>query len=192
MRVQQRRLLPSAGRLLVATPALGDPNFSRTVVLLVQHQADVGSLGIVLNRPLKVKLSDVLHGLPEERQEKLWLGGPVQPEELQVLHRMEALAALSTAVEEGVWIGQGTEFVARLLVSVGADPQGRHYRCFAGYAGWGSGQLQAEIKDHAWVVVPCGPEAAFGSDHDLWAEMSLRAVLPGGRDAAFIAKARQN
>ncbi len=192
MRALSRSLQPAAGRLLVATPTLQDPNFSRTVVLIGRHHVEAGSFGIVLNRPLKVNLTEVLNGLPTERAEKLWLGGPVQPEELQVLHRIEALASLSTEVAEGLWLGQGAAFAARVLFSVGEDPEGRHYRCFAGYAGWGTGQLQAEISERSWVVVPCGPEAPFGSDTDLWAEMSLRAVLPGGRDPQFINKARQN
>ncbi|HEY0952290.1 YqgE/AlgH family protein [Nocardioides sp.] len=160
-----------AGMLLVATPALLDPNFADTVVLLldVDHQ---GALGVVLNRPSAVSVDDVLEGWGEvvAEPEVLFQGGPVG------LQGALAVATLTDAadVPVGFRVIEGRLGLVDLdtpleLLRGGID----QLRIFAGYAGWGADQLDGEIEEGSWYVVPGEPADAFRADSaDLW-----RAVL---------------
>jgi len=159
------------GRLLVATPILDDPSFWRTVVLLCSHD-DEGSLGLVLNRPLE---SAVLDLVPEWRSfvaspQVVFSGGPV--DELQGF----ALGRSDRVYEEPWW--QPITPGVGMLGSEG-DPttiEGvEHLRIFAGYAGWGGGQLEEELGEEAWFVVDPRPEDVFSPHPErLWHEVLAR------------------
>ena len=137
--------VPHRGSLLVATPQLEDPNFRRSVLLLVEHGPD-GSLGVVLNRPSTTSLDGVLPGwaLTTGSPSRIFSGGPVQPDALL------ALAPTSTA-----WVGstQVTEQIAMLDLEADIDPDqidATSVRYFIGYSGWSPGQLGFEIEEGAW------------------------------------------
>lgn len=160
------------GRLLVANPLLPDPNFDRTVVLLLAYNKD-GALGLVLNRPSETRVA-----APLPQWEHLaaspavvFVGGPVQHQAVICLARApeEAEAAGWNAVTPDV----GTvdlEIDPRLLA-----PRFGAVRVFAGYAGWGAGQLEAEIEAEAWWVVDAEPEDAFSDAPDeLWTRVLRR------------------
>lgn len=169
------------GRLLVATPALGDPNFSRAVVLVLDHDED-GSLGVVLNRPTQVPVGDVLPPWAElaTHPHVLFQGGPVALD-----------SALGVAVVSGEDEPLGWRQVhGRLgLVDLDAPPQVlaaemQNLRIFAGYAGWSSGQLEQELEEGAWYLVDSLPTDAFtGEPEDLWREVLRRQ----GGDLALVA-----
>ncbi|GAA4922577.1 putative transcriptional regulator [Stackebrandtia albiflava] len=155
------------GRLLVATPALQDPNFERTVVLLVGSEPS-GSLGVVLNRATEVPVADVLGDWGRLAQEPavLFEGGPVQP---------EAAIALGWARNGAGEADCFKPFAGRLgTVDLGADPDVLTrtldgMRVFAGYASWGPGQLDGEIEEGAWMVFDSLPSDPFASrPEDLW------------------------
>ena len=142
------------GRLLVATPALGDPNFERTVVLILEH-GEEGAAGVVLNRPTEMEL---IGHLPdwEDRAAMpgvVFVGGPVQPTGVICL-------ALSEGEIETLDPTQAPDDVGAAVDQI---------RVFAGYAGWGPGQVEAEIMEGAWFVVEGRADDAM-SDHpdDLW------------------------
>jgi putative transcriptional regulator len=162
-----------AGRLLVATPVIGDPNFDRTVVLLLDH-GDDGALGLVLNRPTDVAVGESLPqwadlvGPPAV----VFVGGPVEQAAAIGLGR-----PLDTpATEDPPWspIPSGRSGVGPLVtVDLGADPGPgaalASVRVFVGYAGWGPGQLEAELDQEAWVVARPRPDDLWGADpEDLW------------------------
>ncbi|MFH8472773.1 YqgE/AlgH family protein [Streptomyces sp. NPDC018000] len=158
------------GRLLVATPALADPNFDRAVVLLLDHDEE-GSLGVVLNRPTPVGVCDILTswaGLTGE-PDVVFQGGPVSLD-----------SALGVAVipgDEGP-LGWRRVYGAIGLVDLEAPPELLaaalgSLRIFAGYAGWGPGQLETELAEGAWYVVESEPgDVSFPRPENLW-----RAVL---------------
>ncbi|NLU79466.1 YqgE/AlgH family protein [Micromonospora sp. HNM0581] len=168
------------GKLLVATPALKDPNFDRTVVLLVAHEPG-GALGVVLNRATEVPVADVLRdwGDLARHPAVLFEGGPVQPESAICLARMR------TPVRRLKGFHQVSGAVGTLDLSV--DPQRlrenvQGIRVFAGYAGWSTGQLEQEIEDGSWFVLDALPGDAFvDRPDDLW-PMVLRRQ--GGMMAA--------
>ena len=157
-----------AGRLLVATPVIGDPNFDRTVVLLLDH-GDDGALGLVLNRPTDV---DVGESLPQ------WAALVTDPAVVFVGGPVEQAAAIglgrptpgSHDREDRPWSpiplaadGPGPLATLDLSADPGPDPRLEDVRVFVGYAGWGAGQLKAELDQEAWLVLP-----AVGSD--LWGD----------------------
>jgi putative transcriptional regulator len=157
-----------AGRLLVATPLLGDPNFRRAVVLVVEDEPAEGTLGVVLNRPTEVTVAQVLEPWTALATDPsvVFKGGPVSP------NSALGLAMVPGGGEEPVgWRAlDGTELASTLgLVDLDTPPQLlaggiASFRVFAGYAGWGPGQLQAEISDGAWYVVPAEPADPFAPE----------------------------
>ncbi|MDG4793147.1 YqgE/AlgH family protein [Micromonospora sp. WMMD1082] len=171
---------PMSGKLLVATPALKDPNFDRTVVLLVAHEPG-GALGVVLNRATEVPVADVLRdwGDLARHPAVLFEGGPVQPDSAICLARMRP------PVRRLKGFHQVSGAVGTLDLSV--DPQRlrdsvQSIRVFAGYAGWGTGQLEQEVEDGSWFVLDALPGDAFVErPDDLW-PMVLRRQ--GGMMAA--------
>ena len=176
-----------AGRLLVATPMLGDPNFRRTVVLLVEHEAEQGTLGVVLNRPTEIPVGRVLEPWTELTTEPsvVFTGGPVSP------NSALALAHVPGTDEPVGWHPlDGAPAMTRLgLVDLDAPPGLLaaaivSLRVYAGYAGWGAGQLQAEIEEGAWYVVPAEPSDAFHPDPErLWPAVLRRQ----GGELAYVA-----
>lgn len=164
-----------AGLLLVATPALVDPNFDHSVVLLLDHD-DGGSLGVVLNRPSPVPVGDVLADWQPLATEPgvLFQGGPVGTDSAL------AVAALpgQSADEEPVgWrrVFDGTGIVDLDTPTEIVEPVLSSLRIFAGYAGWGTGQLEAEIEEGSWYVVPSVGADIFGHDPEgLWSRVLRR------------------
>jgi putative transcriptional regulator len=179
-----------AGELLVATPLLGDPNFRRTVVLVVEHEPGEGTLGVVLNRPTEVSVGQVLEPWTDlaTGPSVVFTGGPVAPTSAL------ALALATSDAEPLGWRGiDAVPGMSRIgLVDLEAPPQViaaeiSSLRVFAGYAGWGSGQLQAEIDEGAWYVLPGDPADPFMADPArLWqavlrrqgGELALVATYP--------------
>ena len=148
----------------MATPALGDANFAHTVVYLLEHGAE-GAVGVVVNRPSEVEVADALPqwDMLAARPRVLFLGGPVQPEAVVALGRDAAASEQVQPVEGSVGI---VDLRADPLALVG---QINGLRLFAGYAGWGEGQLEAEIADGGWFVVDAVPDDVFGGrPGDLW------------------------
>jgi putative transcriptional regulator len=167
------------GKLIVATPALGDPNFERTVVLVLEHGAQ-GALGIVLNRPTDTPLSEAVSDWAPlaSAPAVVYLGGPVG---------IGTIIALGRAADEDD-APPGTEPVTGTLVAVdlSTDPEAlvsrlTDLRVWTGYAGWAGGQLEAELAQEAWFVVDADVADATTSDPGaLW-----RAVL--GRQPGTLA-----
>ncbi|HEX4214143.1 MAG TPA: YqgE/AlgH family protein [Candidatus Dormibacteraeota bacterium] len=164
------------GRLLVATPQLGDPNFVRTVLLVVQHR-DEGAVGVVLNRPSEVAIEQVLPnwaGLASGPQ-VVFRGGPVSPEAAL------CLARVSGGEEPMGWKCLEVPGLEDLgLVDLDAPPVMLAYklaglRVFAGYAGWDAGQLENEIGDGSWYLLPAIAADPFSEDpRALWQRVLRR------------------
>jgi putative transcriptional regulator len=166
------------GRLLVATPLLGDPNFRRTVILVVEDEPEEGTLGVVLNRPTEVQVAQVLESWTDlvTGPTVVFKGGPVSPNSALAL-------ALARGEDEPLgWRSlDGSSLMSRLgLVDLEAPPELladgiTSLRVFAGYAGWGPGQLREEIAEGAWYVLPGQPTDAFLADPErLWPEVLRR------------------
>lgn len=152
------------GRLLVATPALLDPNFAHTVVLVLEH-GDEGALGLVLNRPSETEVSEALPDWESVAGEPplVFVGGPVQQNAIVGL----APAGSAAAGVEPVVAGVGIVDLEQDPVVLAAELD--RVRLYAGYAGWGEGQLEAEIDAGSWFVVECDEADVFTAEPDrLW------------------------
>lgn len=162
---------PAAGRLLVATPSLVDPNFASAVVLVLDHDGD-GSLGVVINRPSAITVASVLPdwAASVDPPEVLFEGGPVST---------DAALAVALVPDSGSDpIGFRCLFGRTGIIDLDTPPEVlapaiTRMRVFAGYAGWGSGQLEAEIEEGSWYVVD-------SSAHDIF------AAEPGGLWSAVL------
>ena len=137
------------GRLLFATPALFDPNFRRTVVLVGEH-GEEGAMGLVLNRPSDATVGEAVPPLAAVvgGEARVHVGGPVQPEAVLVLAEFEDPDASATLVVGDVGFASSDGDLEELAGQV------RRARVFAGYSGWGPGQLEAELEEESWLVEP--------------------------------------
>ena len=157
------------GQLLIAGPGLLDPNFWRTVVLIVEH-SDEGALGLVLNRPSETTVGEAVAELEEllDLDDPLYVGGPVQPSALIVLAEFDrpAEAALIAFEDVGV-LANGAQEDPSLSV--------RRGRAFVGHAGWGPGQLDDEVERGDWIIERAVRDDAFtGTPLDLWSSVLTR------------------
>jgi putative transcriptional regulator len=158
------------GQLLIAGPTLGDPNFWRTVVLIVEHNED-GALGLVLNRPSDTTVGEAVPQLQEivDPDEDVLVGGPVQTSSVIVLAEFEDPddAALIAFDDIGI-LGNGVE-AEQLSAGV------RTARAFAGHAGWGPGLLDGELERGDWILEPARRSDAFAVEpRELWASVLTR------------------
>jgi putative transcriptional regulator len=168
------------GRLLIASPALVDPNFARTVVLITEHGPE-GAMGVVLNRPSEIEVGDVAPELAPivVDGEPVFIGGPVQPQALVVLAEFSDSRAAAWIIAEDVgFVAAETEYGDLTDVV-------RRGRVYAGYSGWDAGQLEGELAEEAWIVEPPMPAELFPDDPlALWQDVLARK----GGQFALIAK----
>lgn len=144
-----------AGHFLIANSALKDSNFDRSVVLVVEHD-DEGAFGLIVNRPLSTTLDEAVEGLDDRASlTRLFEGGPVRKDTLFVLHRNGSAEERGEEVLPEVYLGG-----SRTLLEVLVD-ENELFHVYAGYAGWGAGQLESELKAKSWVTVPAGQELIF-------------------------------
>lgn len=181
-----------AGQLVVATPSLADPNFERTVVLLLQADPDDGALGLVLNRPTGTGVGEVLPDWAVLTAEPgvVFTGGPVQPNAAICLGhgRPGGPAVAAFSVLEGF---PGTSIGTIDLDSPPEQlaPAVSEVRLFAGYAGWSAGLLEAEVEEGAWWVLDALPGDAFSADPE---QMWTRVLRRQGPPIAFAASYPQD
>jgi putative transcriptional regulator len=159
-----------AGQLLLASPALHDPNFERTVVLIALHGAD-GAMGVVLNRPSESSVAEAAPQLADAlgEDDPIFLGGPVQPSAIVLL--AEFLDPDHAGVLALGRIGLPAPDADLQELALATD----RVRAFAGFAGWGEGQLEEELERGDWIAQPALPDDVFSDAADeLWERVLTR------------------
>jgi putative transcriptional regulator len=152
------------GQLLVASPTLIDPNFARAVVAIANHDED-GALGVILNRPSDTEVAEAVPELDGvvDAEEVVFVGGPVQPASIVVLAEFDDPDEAAFLVVGGIGLVSDRTGLERL------ETVTARRRVYAGYAGWGPGQLEAELEREDWIVEPALPEDVFAEEPiDLW------------------------
>jgi len=134
------------GVVLLARDVLQDPNFMATVVLICIYGKDGGAYGLVLNRMSHMPLSEIFDGYDQKHRE-VYIGGPVQQDEIQIVQLTETPVKESHRIADGVYLGGKWEDIDQLL-----SLDQRTTRLFLGYSGWGPGQIEAELEQGAWDV----------------------------------------
>jgi putative transcriptional regulator len=168
------------GQLLIAGPALVDPNFARSVVLILEHSEE-GAMGLVLNRPVETTVDEAAPELADvvDGAQALFQGGPVQPSGVIVLAEFADPDDAAMLVVGGVGPLSASADLDTVQVVEGRA------RAFAGHAGWGPGQLESELERDDWFVDPARAQDAFAADaHRLWAAVLERK----GGEYALVAR----
>lgn len=176
---------------IAAMPQLADPNFHRTVVLVLRH-GEVGAFGLVINRPANITVAQLCQSqeIPYEgpADQPVMIGGPVETDRhLLVLHGEpvadDAPLPNDTQVIQGVNLVTSRDALVQLL-----HRGARRFRCYVGYAGWAPGQLDAELAGGSWVPLPASPALLFDEPADEVWESALRkagidpgTLVPGGQ-----------
>lgn len=151
-----------ANNLLIAMPGMADPNFSSTVTLICEHNDD-GALGIVINRPLSLKLGGLFEQLElteadaEAADHPVLMGGPVGPERGFVLHQPSGSFENSLAVSSDIHLTLSRDVIDAMAAGSGPDKT----LVALGYAGWQGGQLEDEMLANSWLTVPATPNIVF-------------------------------
>jgi putative transcriptional regulator len=189
--VHRRLLVPSqagdlakelaAGKLLVARRSLADPNFAQTVILLVQHNDEEGTVGLILNRQTKIpvsRLSKEIEGA-KGRSEPLYLGGPVQTEGVMALVRSRAKLEEAKQVLADIYMISSKTSLEKTISSNSAASS---LRLYLGYAGWDAGQLEWELGMDAWDVLPASAAVVFDPHPEtLWSRLMEQRELQMAR-----------
>ena len=159
-----------AGRLLVASRDLSDPNFAETVVLLVRHD-DEGVLGLILNRPTKIPISRAFPKLPEAKglADPIYAGGPVQRSVILALLKSDAKPEDAEPVLEHVSMISSQSLLEKTLE---ARPESGAFHLYLGYSGWTAKQLDMEVELGAWHIFPGAAAIVFDANPEsLWTRM---------------------
>jgi len=169
---------PQDAVFLVATSKIPEGNFHQTVVLLIRHDRD-GAFGLIINRPSLISASRMVPGLKirPKQDVELWQGGPVDPGSWFVLIRSSETLEGATQISGNLQISSDQDLLRKLLRK--KKFKGR-FRIYSGYAGWASGQLEAELMRGGWKVVEGGADAVFSADPaELWSRYwpGLRAAV---------------
>lgn len=164
------------GQLLLALPTLGDPRFRGSVVLMCEH-GEEGALGLIVNHPMQLQLGTVLKqlNLPEAGTEvasrPVFSGGPVETQRGFVIHDAPGRFADSLDLGDHLAVSSSEQ----ILQAIGEGRGPNRFLIVLGYAGWGPGQLEAELRENAWIPVPATPELIFDTSiKDRWRQAAIQ------------------
>ncbi len=185
------------GQFLIAGKNLRDPNFFKSVVLVVEH-SEKGAIGLVVNQPTPVNLADALgqHMEVPATDEVVYVGGPVSPTALFILHNSQLLDPDAATVSPGIYLGSHPQvFEEAIAQKLGGKGSGKmqqlDYRVFCGCAGWDAGQLEQELARADWLLHPAtGADVFDCQPHTMWETLYQQALrseslvphLPGDPD----------
>lgn len=171
-------------QFLVAMPTLADPNFQQSVTFICEHNAQ-GALGIIINRPSNVVLGDIFKQLSIDASDTqsnslpVWQGGPVQVERGFVIHTPVGTWESTLKLDPGLGVTTSRDVLTAIARGAGPD------KAFIalGYAGWGAGQLEAELAENAWLSTPADPHILFDLPVDQRWQAAARKI---GVDLALL------
>jgi len=174
----------AVGRLLVASRDLSDPNFAKTVILLVHYSEGQGAVGLVLNKRTDVPISRVFHDLKEAggRKDPVYIGGPVDLNSVLALLKAANKPENADKVFSDVYLISNKDLLTKTLAS---SAEATVFHTYIGYAGWGAGQLEHEVDLGAWHIMPADVGTVFHADPDsVWERLIRRtetqiAGIPG-------------
>jgi putative transcriptional regulator len=165
----------NAGDVLVASEKLGDPNFAESVVLILEHDDNNGTLGVVINRRSEIPLSRVFPDIKGASSDPVYVGGPVSLSAVQALLRLPNETDDVRHVGGDIYATGSKDVIEKSVRSHAASSK---FRLYAGYAGWAPGQLEAEIQIGAWQVLANRSKLSFDSDPDsLWSRLSRESHM---------------
>ena len=156
---------PRKGYLLISEPNMFDPNFKRTVILLTEHN-ETESIGFILNQPTKIGINDLIDEFPSFNA-FVYIGGPVQKDTIHFIHSVGDLIDGSLNIGDNLYWSGNFQTLMQLVAE--KKILSSQIRFFAGYSGWGAGQLERELEEQSWIIARGKSEIAFSEhNHKLW------------------------
>ncbi len=170
--IKTNDIKPEKGKILISEPFLGDYYFKRAVVLLADHNEE-GSFGVIMNKPLTVKLNKLITDFPHFEGE-IFLGGPVESESLFFIHTLGDLIEGSMEISKDLYWGGKMEVVKEMILLKKIKPE--NIRFYIGYSGWLPDQLDKELKRNSWVVSRAKSEFLLNTKPELLWKMCLEKL----------------
>ena len=170
------------GSFLIAANHLRDPNFYRSVVLMLEHN-DQGAMGLVINRPSSMTIAKALsqQGQISGNDAPVFVGGPVEPTSLFILHNCLALGKRDQEVTSGLFLAGSEDSFEQVVRSEKKPDASVKFRLISGYAGWGEGQLESEVMRGDWYSIPADGSLVLEEDvYGLW-ERCMRRLHRANR-----------
>lgn len=156
---------PSGGCILISQPSLTDRFFGKSVVMLAEHGPE-GTFGFIVNKPARVELSTVTQDFTPFETE-IYLGGPVNIDTLFFVHNKGPEIEGSFKITEGVYWGGESDVIRQMMLT--GQITRNDIRFYAGYSGWGAGQLDRELKENSWIILDGNQQHVFGNKPgELW------------------------
>ena len=148
MSIPKKIIKPRPGRLLISEPSLQDFYFKQSVILLAEHNEE-GSFGLIINKPITVKLNEVTKDFPEF-DVPIYIGGPVKTDSIFFIHTLGDIVQGSLKIMDGLYWGGDIAVIKEMMILKQLNEN--DIRFFIGYSGWGSKQLDRELEEKSWVV----------------------------------------
>ena len=187
MREMANKVKIYAGKVLIADPFMTEMNFKRSVICLCDHNKDDGSIGFILNKPINMRLDELIGDINVEEDYKIYYGGPVATDTIHYIHNLGDLLEESIKVSQGVYWGGNYEKL-KFLIESGMVKKS-NIRFYIGYSGWSPGQLDEEMKYGSWLTSEVHANYVFKSKSStLWKQVldnkgntySVIAQMPNG------------
>lgn len=164
--IKSNSLDPKQGNILISEPLMSDFHFGRSVVLLVDHEASEGTLGIIVNKRLNASVCDVVDEFPDF-DAPVYLGGPVADNQLFFIHTLGEMIPDSSPIINGLYWG-GDKETLKTLINTGIANED-NMRFYLGYSGWDAGQLVDELVRNSWLVGNITTRQLFNTpEDDMW------------------------
>jgi putative transcriptional regulator len=163
-KIEYNKVAPQKGRVLVSEPFLQDTYFKRSIVLLTEY-SDKGASGFVLNKPLNVKVTDIIPEFPAT-DINISIGGPVETNTLHFMHTLGAEVPNAVHVFKDIWWGGDIGYITDKLSS--GEISSGQLRLFLGYSGWDAGQLENELDQNSWMVTEINSKEMMFPMENLW------------------------
>ncbi len=152
------------GKLLLSEPFMLDPNFKRSVVLIADHDEQLGTVGFVLNQKSEYRLDELIEDIGSFNAD-VYIGGPVANNVLHFLHNVGDMIEDSIPVSRGIYWGGDFEATKFLMLQGVIKPE--NIRFYLGYSGWSEGQLKEEMQENSWIMEDMDPNYLFNTDPEL-------------------------
>ncbi len=172
LNIKSNNIKPGRGKILISEPLMGDFYFKRSVVLLAEHNEE-GSFGLIMNKPLSAKFNEIVRDFPDF-ETNLYLGGPVQSNNLFFIHTLGEKIEDSEEIIKGIYWGGDIEQIKDMIKLSMISPD--EIRFYIGYSGWAGDQLDGELKKNSWLVsrIRAG-KLLKANPEELW-DMSIAAM----------------
>ncbi len=158
LQIRTNNVKPAKGRILLSEPLMGDYFFGRSVVLLAEHNEE-GSFGTILNKPISANFNDIVKDFPDF-DAPVYLGGPVDTENLFYVHTKGDLLPDSLEIIKGVFWGGDIGMLKEMMLLKTIQP--KDIRFFIGYSGWAASQLDQELEKNSWIIARATSQKVFG------------------------------